>query len=73
MLRTEDHRIIYHFDAEEVWIEGWGENGLRVRATKNAKMPEEDWALKPGQSGKGEVFTEKNGVGIRNGKAERCC
>lgn len=70
MLRTEEHRIIYHFDAEEVWIEGWGENGLRVRATKNAKMPEEDWALRPGQSGKGEVFTEKNGVGIWNGKAE---
>lgn len=70
MLRTEDHRIIYHFDAEEVWIEGWGENGLRVRATKNAKMPEEDWALRTGQGGKGEVFTKKNGVGIRNGKAE---
>lgn len=47
MLRVEDNRIIYHYDAEELWIEAWGRNGLRVRSTKNAKMPEESWASRP--------------------------
>ena len=34
MLRIENNKIIFHYDAEELWIEGWGESGLRVRATK---------------------------------------
>ena len=42
MLRIEEQKIIYHYDAEELWIEGWGKNGLRIRATKNAQMPEEE-------------------------------
>ena len=45
MLRIEGQRIIFHYDAEELWIEPWGENALRVRATKNAEMPRENWAL----------------------------
>ena len=45
MLRIEDRRIVFHYDAEELWIEPWGENALRVRATKNAAMPQQNWAL----------------------------
>ena len=73
MLRTENNKIIFHYDAEELWVEGWGENGLRVRATKNAQMPDEDWALNP--SGRNAAETEQteqteDGAWIRNGKAE---
>ena len=32
MLKIEDGKLIFHYDAEEVWIEAWGENALRVRA-----------------------------------------
>lgn len=45
MLSQEGNRIIFHYDAEELWIESWGENAVRVRATKNAVMPQENWAL----------------------------
>ena len=45
MIRQEGNRIIFHYDAEELWIEPWGENAVRVRATKDASMPEENWAL----------------------------
>ncbi len=45
MIRIEKEKIVYHYDAEEVWIEPWGENALRIRATKNARMPRENWAL----------------------------
>lgn len=43
--REENHCLKFHFDAEELWVEPWGENSLRVRATKQAKMPAENWAL----------------------------
>ncbi len=45
MLFEQDGRLVYRFDAEEVWIEPWGQNSSRVRATKTASMPAEDWAL----------------------------
>ncbi len=70
MLKIEDQKIIYHYDAEEVWIEGWGKNGLRIRATKNAKMPDEDWALSDGSKSTCETELLDNGAKIVNGKAE---
>ena len=45
MLQIKENKIIYHYDAEELWIEPWGKNSLRIRATKNSRMPEENWAL----------------------------
>ncbi len=43
---NDDNGILqYHYDAEEVWIEPWGKNSLRIRATKNPKFIEENWAL----------------------------
>ena len=47
MIKQEHGRLIYHYDAEELWIEPWGKNEVRVRATKNAQMPLDDWALLP--------------------------
>ena len=68
MLRQEGKRIVFHYDAEELWIEPWGENAVRVRATKNAQMPEEDWALlEPEET---DCFAEVNdgGADLVNGK-----
>jgi alpha-D-xyloside xylohydrolase len=39
--------LCYRYDAEQVIVEAWGENSLRVRATKLADMPADDWALLP--------------------------
>ena len=41
----DDHALYYRYDAERVIIEAWGNNALRVRATKEPKMPDENWAL----------------------------
>lgn len=76
MLEIKENRLIYHYDAETVWIEPWGPDALRVRATKERQMPKEDWALcgRPGKMRLGEntipceiYFTEK-GAEIINGK-----
>lgn len=45
MLSKQENRLVYRFDAETLWIEPWGSNALRVRATKTHSMPSEDWAL----------------------------
>ncbi|CEL06228.1 Putative Alpha-glucosidase [Aspergillus calidoustus] len=45
MLYAEDDKLIFRFDDHTLWIEPWGPNALRVRATKLANMPTDDWAL----------------------------
>lgn len=45
MFSREKNRLCYQFDSEQLWIEAWGKNAFRVRATKNAQMPQENWAL----------------------------
>lgn len=43
---SENHRLIYQYDFEKVFIEPWGLNALRVRATHRAKLPtDQNWAL----------------------------
>lgn len=67
MLMQQENRLCYQFDAEKLWIEAWGPNGLRIRATKEPHMPQENWALQKVES-RGEItITEKEGR-IRNGK-----
>lgn len=45
MFFKEDLRLVYRYDAEQVYIEPWGANALRVRATKTSSMRTENWAL----------------------------
>lgn len=68
MLDIRDNKLIYHYDAEEVWIEPWGPNALRVRATKEDQMPKEDWALcYKGEADVDIIYTEQ-GARISNGR-----
>ncbi|MCI8489269.1 MAG: DUF4968 domain-containing protein [Lachnospiraceae bacterium] len=69
MLRREENRIIFHYDAEELWIEPWGEHAVRIRATKNAVMPDADWALiRQDQAPGVEISVAKDGAELKNGK-----
>ncbi|KAI8932464.1 hypothetical protein NX059_010649 [Plenodomus lindquistii] len=45
MLSKIDGRLLYRYDAEQLWVEPWGSHALRIRATKSHTMPAEDWAL----------------------------
>ena len=68
MLRQEGNRIIFHYDAEELWIEPWGENAVRVRATKDAAMPEENWALLSLEEVPCRIRVDEDGADLINGK-----
>ena len=67
MLEIKENRLVYHYDAEEVWIEPWGADALRIRATKERQMPEEDWALRR-QPHPCEMKYTETGAEISNGK-----
>lgn len=41
----KDNALYYRYDAERVIVEPWGDNSLRVRASKMPEMPDELWAL----------------------------
>lgn len=67
MLYQNGNRLEYRYDAEKVWIEPWGDHALRIRATKCAEMPTENWALRKKDSTAEVVVTEQEGT-ITNGK-----
>ncbi|KAL7780897.1 glycoside hydrolase family 31 protein [Trichoderma afarasin] len=68
MLFSEENRLVYTYDAETLWIEPWGGNSLRIRATKLPSMSEQDWALQPPSSSKSSIeITESTGT-VVNGK-----
>ena len=66
MIHVENGKIVYRYDAETVWIESWGSNALRVRATKNAHMPEENWALTEPVDSVGEAWLSEEGAVLQN-------
>lgn len=68
MFWKENNRLIYHYDAEELWIESWGENALRIRATKDDMMPPEDWALLEISKNDVQIEIGEDSASITNGK-----
>jgi alpha-D-xyloside xylohydrolase len=45
MFHKDNGRLVFTYDVEQLWIEPWGPNAVRVRATKLSEMPTENWAL----------------------------
>ena len=68
IFRTDGNKLIYHYDAEEIWIEPWGQNSLRVRASKMPEMPKEDWALLPQRTYIPKISIDVEQAEIVNGK-----
>lgn len=70
MLYAEDDKLIYRFDDHILWIQPWSENAFRIRATKLASMPSEDWALSAKPSTQQPIIETPAGkeARISNGK-----
>ena len=71
MLYKDGNRLIFRYDAEEVWVEPWGDNAFRVRATKESRYPEEEeegWALQKVEPRPAEIKFGENEASITNGK-----
>ncbi|MGL5259150.1 MAG: glycoside hydrolase family 31 protein [Lachnospiraceae bacterium] len=69
VFRVENHSLKFHYDAEEVWIQPWGENSFRIRATKMPDMQKENWALTMEiEMCECEIKTFETYATIKNGK-----
>ena len=58
----------FRYDSETVWVEAWGKDSLRVRATRLYEMPKEDWALLKQEESWCEINISETEGTIRNGK-----
>jgi alpha-D-xyloside xylohydrolase len=66
---ARDGRLVWEYDGEKLWIEPWGESGLRVRATCLEAIDESrDWALLPRGAGKAAVSADGEDGSITNGQ-----
>lgn len=71
VFRIENNCLKFHYDAEELWIQPWSENSFRVRATKMAQMPGEDWALQmPVEEIVPEIEIKEDCAIIKNSKIQ---
>ncbi|RKD30206.1 glycoside hydrolase family 31 protein [Lacrimispora algidixylanolytica] len=67
LFRKENGKLIYHYDAEEVILEPWGENSLRVRGFKTGKLKERNWALLEQEYIETQITMDESGAIIKNG------
>jgi alpha-D-xyloside xylohydrolase len=68
MLSSKDGRIVYTYDSEQVWLEAWGRDAIRVRATKTSVMPDENWALLEPSDKKAETDVSDASATLVNGR-----
>ncbi len=45
MIAAEEQAIVYRSDGEQLRVEAWGPDALRVRSTRLASLPEADWGI----------------------------
>jgi alpha-D-xyloside xylohydrolase len=64
-----NRKLYYQADTEQLRVEAWGQNALRVRATRNAAFSDENWALMEDVSSAGSpnVTIGPDGANIQNG------
>ncbi|MCR5475165.1 MAG: family 31 glucosidase [Lachnospiraceae bacterium] len=72
MITVEGWKLIYRYDSETLTIEPWGNDAVRVRATKCANMPEEDWALTIPQTTDADISKDEEGAVLTNGRIKVC-
>ena len=69
MLKAENGKLYFAFDAQKLCIQAWGRDSLRVQATHLSEMPADDWALiTPKQTLTAQVEMHEDYASITNGK-----
>lgn len=66
--KSEENKLIAQWNNEKLWFEGWGENSLRVRVTRQPVMHTEGFALDEPVQSKAVVTIGDDSAVIQNGK-----
>lgn len=64
----DGNRLVWTERGQTVWIEAWGRDSLRVRASVLAEMPELDWSLLPPGETDVEIELGEKCARISNGR-----
>ncbi len=67
-LDCQGKQVFWHGDGEVLCVEPYGEDIIRVRATKNRKITEESWTLLPPEADSALVEQSEAKVILKNGK-----
>jgi len=67
-IRQAGSKLIHELDGELIVIEGWGRDGLRVRARKGAEILHTQWALTEAVQSDATIEINETKAVIRNGK-----
>ena len=68
MFAKQDNRLIFSYDADKLWIEPWGKNALRIRATQLNQIPPENWALEEVSSSDAVIEISETSSSLTNGE-----
>ena len=68
MFERNASRLIRRYAGETLWIEPWGENAFRIRASYLESTPEENWALLAPAYAEAEICIEGRRASLKNGK-----
>ena len=55
----EQNRLVWRFKEQILWVEPWGKDSIRVRATTLAEMPLRDWSLLPAEKSLPQKFPSR--------------
>lgn len=67
LFRVEEGKLIREYDSEQLWVEAWGRNSLRIRSTHATSMLDEDWALIPANKTEIKITVHGDSASIVNG------
>ena len=68
MFEQTGTRLVWRLKEQILWVEPWGRDSIRVRATTLAEMPQRDWSLLPPKKTSAKISIEKNFARLANGK-----
>lgn len=66
--RQDGNRLVVKNRYETLWLEPWGTDALRVRATQNPRMSGAAGALNPAPTGTAEIRPLDDSMEIRSGR-----
>lgn len=65
---SDKRRLVWRWKEQTLWVEPWGRDCFRVRATVLPEMPSRDWSLLPPAKSAAKISIEKDCARIANGK-----
>lgn len=60
--------LLFRWQGEQLLLQAYGQDGIRVRATMNTAFTDQDWAILPGSAAKGVLQISENEAVLTNGK-----